>query len=106
MLCAKYQKAGQHGSWEKGDRNFSILRIYTNYSKFRQTGSWQAAELSYMIEFSILMLCAKYQEAGLHGSWEKCDKLFCDADYTARRQIVIPRCRANAVIQKLTKSVN
>ena len=27
-----------------------------------------------MIQFSILMLCAKYQEAGLCGSREKCDR--------------------------------
>jgi hypothetical protein len=40
------------------------------YSKFRQTGSGDAADLklSYTIQFSILMLCAKYQEAGLCGS--------------------------------------
>ena len=49
---------------------------YQKYSKFRQTGSGHAADskLSYMIQFSILMLCAKYQEAGLCGSWEKCDR--------------------------------
>ena len=41
-----------------------------------------------MIEFSILMLCAKYQEAGLCGSREK-----CDADDDARRRTVIPICR-------------
>ena len=28
----------------------------------------------YMIQLSILMLCAKYQEAGLCGSREKCDR--------------------------------
>ena len=34
------------------------------------------------------MLCAKYQEAGLCGSKEKCDRNFCDADTAddARRQ--------------------
>ena len=49
---------------------------YQKYSKFRQTGSGHAADskLSYTIQFSILMLCAKYQEAGLCGSWEKCDR--------------------------------
>jgi hypothetical protein len=31
-------------------------------------------KLSYTIQFSILMLCAKYQEAGLCGSWEICDR--------------------------------
>ena len=46
------------------------------YSKLRQTGSGHAADskLRYTIQFSILMLCAKYQEAGLCGSWEKCDR--------------------------------
>ena len=43
--------------------------------KSRQTGSGHAADskLRYTIQFSILMLCAKYQEAGLCGSREKCD---------------------------------
>ena len=31
-------------------------------------------KLHYTIQFSILMLCAKYQEAGLCGSREKCDR--------------------------------
>ena len=45
------------------------------YSKSRQTGSGHAADskLHYTM-FSILMLCAKYQEAGLCGSREKCDR--------------------------------
>ena len=38
-------------------------------------------QLRYTIQFSILMLCVKYQEAGLCGSREKCDReIFCDAD--------------------------
>ena len=46
------------------------------YSKSRKTGSGNAADskLRYTIQFSILMLCAKYQEAGLCGSQEKCDR--------------------------------
>ena len=46
------------------------------YSKSRQTGSARVADskLCYTIQFSILMLCAKYQEAGLCGSREKCDR--------------------------------
>ena len=46
------------------------------YSKSRKTGSGHAAnsKLRYTIQFSILMLCAKYQEAGLCGSREKCDR--------------------------------
>ena len=32
--------------------------------------------MRYTIQFSILMLCAKYQEAGLCGSREKCDRIF------------------------------
>ena len=45
-------------------------------SKSRQTGSGHAADskLRYTIQFSILMLCAKYQKAGLCGSREKCDR--------------------------------
>ena len=30
--------------------------------------------MRYTIQFSILMFCAKYQEAGLCGSREKCDR--------------------------------
>ena len=46
------------------------------YSKLRQTGSGHAADskLRYTIQFSILILCAKYQEAGFSGSREKCDR--------------------------------
>ena len=46
------------------------------YSKSRQTGSEHAADskMRYTIQFFILMLCAKYQEAGLFGSREKCDR--------------------------------
>ena len=46
------------------------------YLRSRKTGSGHAADskLRYTIQFSILMLCAKYQEAGLCGSWEKCDR--------------------------------
>ena len=46
------------------------------YSKSHQTGSGHAADskLRYTIQFSILMLCAKYQEAGLCGSRKKCDR--------------------------------
>ena len=48
------------------------------YSKSRQTGSGHAADskLRYTIQFSILMLCAKYHEAGLCGSRENCDRNF------------------------------
>ena len=72
------------------------LRTYfrhQKYSKFRQIGSRHAAnsKLSYTIQLSILMLCAKYEEAGLCGSREKCDKNDCGAD--ARRRIVITICR-------------
>ena len=48
------------------------------YSKSRQTGSGHAADskMHYTIQLSILMLCAKYQEAGLCGFREKCDRIF------------------------------
>ena len=50
--------------------------FYFKYLKSRQTGSGHAADskLRYTIQFSTLMLCAKYQEAGLCGSREKCDR--------------------------------
>ena len=46
------------------------------YSKSRQTGSGHATDskMRYTIQFSILMLCAKYHEAGLSCSREKCDR--------------------------------
>ena len=46
------------------------------YSKSRQAGSGHAADskMRPTIQFSILMLCGKYQEAGLCGSREKCDR--------------------------------
>ena len=46
------------------------------YSKSRKTGSGHAADskLRYTIQFSILVLCAKYQEDGHSGSREKCDR--------------------------------
>ena len=50
--------------------------FYVKYSKLRQTGSGHSTDskLRYTIQFSILMLCAKYQEAGMCGSREKCDR--------------------------------
>ena len=50
--------------------------FYFKYSKSRQKGSGHAADskLRYTIQFSIVMLCAKYQEAGLCGSRENCDR--------------------------------
>ena len=63
------------------EKNVTENFLYYAY-KFRQTGSWQPADmkLCYTIQFIILMLCTKYHEASLHGSWEKCDRNFCDAD--------------------------
>ena len=55
-----------------------ICRLCPQYSKSRKTGSGHAADskMRYTIHFSILMPCAKYQEAGLCGSREKCDRNF------------------------------
>ena len=53
--------------------------LWSQYSKWRQTESGHAADskLRYTIQFSILMLFAKYQEeAGLCGSREKCYRIF------------------------------
>ena len=46
------------------------------YSKSRKIGNGHASDskMRYTIQFSILMLCAKYQEGGLCGSREKCDR--------------------------------
>ena len=77
MLCAKYQEAGLSGSKEKCDRNYLVSKFaYVQNIQSRKTGSGQAADskLRYTIQFSILMLCAKYKEAGLSGSREKCDR--------------------------------
>ena len=50
------------------------------YSKSRQTGSGNAADskLHYTIQFSILMLCAKYQKAGSVFPEKKVTETFCD----------------------------
>ena len=37
--------------------------------------------MRYTIQFSILMLCAIYQEAGLSGSLEKCDRNYLVSKY-------------------------
>ena len=65
------------------------------YLKSRKTGSGQAAEskMRYTIQFSILMFCAKYQEAGLCGSWEKCDRNFLWRRRRRKTTEVIPICR-------------
>ena len=80
MLCAKYQEAGLCGSQEKCDRNYLVSKFayVHNIQSGDQTGSGQAADskLRYTIQFSILMLSAKYQEACLCGSREKCDRNF------------------------------
>ena len=84
-LCAKYQEAGLCGSREKCDKlSCEQICICPQYSKWRKTGSGHATDskLCHTIQFSILMLCAKYQEAGLCG----CD---ADADDDARWWIVI-----------------
>ena len=63
------RKMWQKLSWEQ-------IFLCPQYSKSHQTGSGHAAnsKMRYTIQFSILMFCAKYQEAGLCGSRNKCDK--------------------------------
>jgi len=73
MLCAIYQEVGLCGSWEKCDDNFFDIKNIVSSVK-QEVDMQNISKLSYTIQFSILMLCAKYQEAGLCGSWEKCDK--------------------------------
>ena len=80
MLCARYQEAGLCGSREKCDRNYLVYKFayVHNIQSPGQTGSGHAADskLRETIKSSILMLCAKYQEAGLCGSPEKYDRNF------------------------------
>ena len=80
MLCAKYQEAGLCGSQEKCDRNYLVSKFayVHNIQSGGQTGSGHAADskLRCTIQFSILMLSAKYQGACLCGSREKCDRNF------------------------------
>lgn len=72
-----YLKLSGNSSREDVCRLQTYFR-YQQYSKFCQARSGHAADskLGYRIQFSILMLCAKYQEAGLCGSWEKCDRYY------------------------------
>ena len=67
------------------EKNVTEIILWANlpmqcpqYSKSCQTGSGHASDskMRYTIQFSILMLCANYQEAGLFGSQEKCDRNF------------------------------
>ena len=54
------------------------MNIQDKFFAEKKTGSGHAADskMCYTIQFTILMLCAKYQEAGLCGSREKCDRNF------------------------------
>ena len=45
MLCAKYQGAGLHGSWEKCDRIFSISPIYITCMKNILSSSKQEVDM-------------------------------------------------------------
>ena len=75
MLCAKPLWFSRK-MWQK--LSCEQICLCPQYLKSRQTGSGHVADskMCYMIQFSILMLCAKYQEAGLCGSQEKCDRNF------------------------------
>ena len=75
MLCAKYQEAGFCSSREKCDRNYLVSKFaYVQNIQSRKTGSGHAADskMRYTIQFSILMLGAKYQEVGFYGYRENC----------------------------------
>ena len=67
-------------AWRKMWQKLSCEQICLcpQYWKSRKTGSGHAVDskLRYTIQLSILMLCAKYQKAGLFGSREKCDRNF------------------------------
>ena len=73
VLCAKYQEDGHSGSREKCDRNYLVSK-FAYVHNIQSSGHAANSKLRYTIQVSILMLCAKYQEAGLCGSWEKCDR--------------------------------
>ena len=50
--------------------NWIIIKLFS----YLRLDMPQIQKMRYTIQFSILMLCAKYQEAGLCGSREKCDR--------------------------------
>ena len=61
--------------WQKFCLFLSISKIFEVPSNRK----WKAADskLSYTVQFSILMLCAKYQEEGLCGKLRKMWQKFC-----------------------------
>ena len=68
----------QHSDLELLTPNHLLLMkqicLCSQYSKSRKTGSGHAADSK--LRYTIHMLCAKYQEASLGGSREKCDRIF------------------------------
>ena len=67
--------------WQKS--SCEQICLCPQYSKSHKTGIGHATDskLRYSIQFSILMLCAKYQEAGLSGIREKCDRNYLVSKY-------------------------
>ena len=55
-----------------------------------KSGHAADSKLRYTIQFSILMLCAKYQEAGLCGSREKCDRNYLMSKFAYIHNIQSP----------------
>ena len=66
----------------------------TLFPKFRKTGSEHApdSKMSYTIQFSILMLCVKYQKAGISGSSERLTEIFLYGTYikNSKQEVDMP----------------
>ena len=86
MLCAKYQKAGLHGSWEKCDRNFSVLGTYQNYFKFRQTGSWQVLHGTVLHTDALRQISESWPAWFLRRMWQKFFYIMYNQNYCKFRQ--------------------
>ena len=56
---------------QTGIRTDRVIPLYPHWTSFAG-----GIKMRYTIQFSILMFCAKYLEAGLCGSREKCDRNF------------------------------
>ena len=79
MLCAKYQEAGLSGFRGKCDRNYLVSKfacVHNIQSRVKQEVDMPQIQKCVTRYSSPYQICAKYQEAGLCGSREKCDRNF------------------------------
>ena len=74
MLCDKYQEADLSGSGKKCDRNYLVSKfayVHNIQSCVKQDVYMPQIQKCVTGYSFILMLCDKYQEAGLSGSGKK-----------------------------------